>query len=124
MPLHPLGRDYRQTLREDRAAILLADELGFAEAFVGEHVTDLAETVTSALTFVASLAYETRQIRLGTGTINLPNSHPAAVAARWQSERSQVSSSVAVCKRMVAPATAVFLVAVAAGEFCCTVWSA
>jgi len=82
MPLHPLGRDYRQTLREDRAAILLADELGFAEAFVGEHVTDLAETVTSSLTFLASLAYETRQIRLGTGTINLPNSHPAAVAAQ------------------------------------------
>ena len=82
MPLHPLGRDYRDTLCEDRAAILLADELGFAEAFVGEHVTDLAETITSSLTFLASLAYETRQIRLGTGTINLPNSHPAAVAAQ------------------------------------------
>ena len=82
MPLHPLGRDYRETLREDRAAILLADELGFAEAFVGEHVTDLAETITSSLTFLASLAYETRQIRLGTGTINLPNTHPAAVAAQ------------------------------------------
>ena len=82
MPLHPLGRDYRETLREDRAAILLADELGFAEAFVGEHVTDLAETITSSLTFLASLAYETRRIRLGTGTINLPNSHPAAVAAQ------------------------------------------
>ncbi len=82
MPLHPLGRDYRETLREDRAAILLADELGFAEAFVGEHVTDLAETVTSSLTFLASLAYETRRIKLGSGTINLPNSHPAAVAAQ------------------------------------------
>ncbi len=82
MPLHPLGRDYRTTLREDRAAILLADELGYTEAFVGEHVTDLAETVTSSLTFIASLAYETRQIKLGTGTINLPNTHPAAVAAQ------------------------------------------
>ena len=82
MPIHPLGRDYRQTLREDRAAFLLADELGYAEAFVGEHVTDLAETITSSLTFLASLAYETRQIRLGTGTINLPNAHPAAIAAQ------------------------------------------
>ena len=82
MPLHPLGRDYRETLREDRAAILLADELGFAEAFVGEHVTDLAETITSSVTFLASLAYETKRIRLGTGTINLPNTHPAAVAAQ------------------------------------------
>jgi alkanesulfonate monooxygenase SsuD/methylene tetrahydromethanopterin reductase-like flavin-dependent oxidoreductase (luciferase family) len=76
------SRDYRQTLREDRAAILLADDLGFSEAFVGEHVTDLAETITSSLTFIASLAYETRRIRLGSGTLNLPNTHPAAVAAQ------------------------------------------
>ena len=61
---------------------MLADELGFAEAFVGEHVTDRAETITSCLTFLASLAYNTEQIHLGTGTVNLPNSHPAAVAAQ------------------------------------------
>ena len=82
MPLHPLGRDYRETLREDRAAILLADALGYAEAFIGEHVTDRAETITSSLTFIASLAYQTKQIRLGTGTLNLPNTHPASVAAQ------------------------------------------
>ena len=82
MPLHPPARDYSETLQEDREAILLADELGFAEAFIGEHVTDLAETVTSCLTFVASLAFSTRQIKLGSGTVNLPNSHPAAVAAQ------------------------------------------
>ena len=39
MPLHTPARDYSETPREDREAILLADELGFAEAFVGEHVT-------------------------------------------------------------------------------------
>jgi alkanesulfonate monooxygenase SsuD/methylene tetrahydromethanopterin reductase-like flavin-dependent oxidoreductase (luciferase family) len=32
--------------------------------------------------FVASLAYATKNIRLGTGTVNMPNSHPAAVAAQ------------------------------------------
>ena len=42
MPIHPPGRDYVQTLKEDREAILLADELGFTEAYVGEHVTDVA----------------------------------------------------------------------------------
>lgn len=82
MPLHPPGRDYTTTLNEDRAAILLADELGFAEAFVGEHVTDRAETITSCLIFLAALAYQTRNIKLGSGTINLPNAHPAAVAAQ------------------------------------------
>lgn len=81
MPLHPLGRNYLETLQEDREAILLADELGFEEAFVGEHVTDHAETIMSCLSFIASLAYATRQIKLATGTLNLPNSHPAAIAA-------------------------------------------
>ncbi len=82
MPLHPPERDYTQTLREDREAIVLADKLGYAEAFVGEHVTDRAETITSCLVFIASLIGETRRIKLGSGTVNLPNNHPAAVAAQ------------------------------------------
>jgi alkanesulfonate monooxygenase SsuD/methylene tetrahydromethanopterin reductase-like flavin-dependent oxidoreductase (luciferase family) len=81
MPLHPVGRDWRQTLAEDREAILLAESLGFEEAFIGEHITDLAETITSCLIFIATLARDTRHIRLGSGTVNLANRHPAATAA-------------------------------------------
>ena len=81
MPLHPPGRNWQQTLAEDSEAILLADQLGYAEAFVGEHVTDRAETITSCLIFLASLAHRTARIHLGSGTVNLPNHHPAAVAA-------------------------------------------
>ena len=40
MPVHPMHRDWSQTLREDREAIILADKLGFHDAFVGEHLTD------------------------------------------------------------------------------------
>ena len=58
MPLHPPGRNYRDTLREDREAILFAEELGFTEAFVGEHLTDSAETITSCLMFIASLVHD------------------------------------------------------------------
>lgn len=65
MPVHPIGKNYVQSLREDREATLLADALGFSEAYVGEHTTDLCETIPSCLTFLASLAYETRQIKLG-----------------------------------------------------------
>src|SRR3981081_2764598 len=82
MPLHPPDRQPWQTYLEAREAILLADKLGYAEALVGEHVTDLAENVTSCLMFLASLAYETKHIVLGSGTINMPNSHPAAIAAQ------------------------------------------
>lgn len=82
MPIHPLGRDWRETLKEDQEAFLLADELGFAEGYVGEHVTDLAENITSSIVFLATLAGRIRQMRLGTGTVNLPNTHPAHVAAQ------------------------------------------
>ena len=81
MPLHPVGRDWRQTLEEDREAVLLADRLGYEEAFIGEHVTDLAETITNCLIFIATLARDTKRIRLGSGTVNLANRHPAVTAA-------------------------------------------
>lgn len=82
MPIHPLDKDWRQALREDREAFLLADELGFVEALAGEHVTDKAENITSCITFLAWIAAATKTIKLGTGTVNLPNAHPATVAAQ------------------------------------------
>ena len=78
MPLHPPGRKPAETLVEDREAILLADRLGFAEAFVGEHVTDLAENVTSCLMFLASLAHETKNIVLGSGPSACGRASPPA----------------------------------------------
>ena len=81
MPVHPLGKDWRLSLKEDREAFLLAEELGFSEAYVGEHVTDRAENITSSVAFIAWIAAATHRIRLGTGTINMPNGHPATVAA-------------------------------------------
>jgi len=80
MPVHPLDKDWRQCLAEDREAFILADELGFTEAYVGEHVTDQAENITSCMVFLATLVNDVKRMRLGTGTVNLPNSHPAAVA--------------------------------------------
>ena len=81
MPIHPVGRDYSQTLREDRELALLADKLGFVDGFFGEHFTDAAENITSSLIFIAWLLEATKRIRLGTGTLNLPNHHPARLAA-------------------------------------------
>jgi alkanesulfonate monooxygenase SsuD/methylene tetrahydromethanopterin reductase-like flavin-dependent oxidoreductase (luciferase family) len=80
MPVHPPGRSLTETLKEDREFTLLADRLGFVEGLFGEHLTDAAETITSSLIFIAWLLQETKQIKLGTGTINLPNHHPAMVA--------------------------------------------
>ena len=82
MPIHPLSKDWRLSLSEDREAFLLADELGFTEAYCGEHTTDKAENITSCAMFLAWIAERTKTIRLGTGTINMPNTHPAAVAGQ------------------------------------------
>jgi len=82
MPMHPLNKDWRQSLREDREAFILADELGFTEGYVGEHATDRAENITSCMIFISTLIHATRSIRLGTGTVNLPSYNPAAVAAQ------------------------------------------
>jgi alkanesulfonate monooxygenase SsuD/methylene tetrahydromethanopterin reductase-like flavin-dependent oxidoreductase (luciferase family) len=81
-PVHPPARAYREVLNEDRDAVVLADELGFREAFVGEHVADAAETITSCLAFISSLADRCPSIVFGTGVLPLPNYHPAMVAAQ------------------------------------------
>jgi alkanesulfonate monooxygenase SsuD/methylene tetrahydromethanopterin reductase-like flavin-dependent oxidoreductase (luciferase family) len=81
MPFHHPDRDYVTILEEDRQAVILADRLGFSEFYVGEHFTSLTEPITSPLMFLASVINETTQIRFGTGGLNLPQLHPATVAA-------------------------------------------
>ena len=81
MPFHHPARDYTEILEEDQEAIVLADRLGFTEAFVGEHFSSWSERITSPLIFLATLISRTSRIRFGTGVINLPQLHPATVAA-------------------------------------------
>src|SRR3712207_9258772 len=82
MPLHPLGRDWQETLREDQEAVVLADRLGFHDAFIGEHLTDKHENITNSLLFLATLIPQTEQIKLATGTTNLSHTHPVLVAVQ------------------------------------------
>lgn len=80
MPLHDPGRPFGEVLAEDREAILLAEELGFAEAWVGEHYSCATEPIPSPLQFMATLIHQTKAIKFGTSVINLPQHHPAVVA--------------------------------------------
>ncbi|HXQ51018.1 MAG TPA: LLM class flavin-dependent oxidoreductase [Stellaceae bacterium] len=80
MPVHPKERNYTETLKEDREAFILADKLGYAEAFCGEHLTDLCENIPNSMMFVGSLMDATKEIKLGTSVANLPFSHPVVVA--------------------------------------------
>ena len=81
MPLHPAHRPSAQTLQEDREAIILADKLGFYDAFVGEHLTEKSENVTNSFIFLATLIHATKNIKLATGTSNLSHTHPTLVAS-------------------------------------------
>jgi alkanesulfonate monooxygenase SsuD/methylene tetrahydromethanopterin reductase-like flavin-dependent oxidoreductase (luciferase family) len=80
MPLHPASRPLVDVLKENADKIILADQLGFAEAWVGEHFSCSTEPICSPLMFLASLLPRTKQIKLATGVICLPNRHPAVVA--------------------------------------------
>jgi alkanesulfonate monooxygenase SsuD/methylene tetrahydromethanopterin reductase-like flavin-dependent oxidoreductase (luciferase family) len=80
MPVHPMHRDWSETLREDREAIILADQLGFYDAFIGEHLTDACENITNSMLFHATLIHSTKRIKLATGTTNLSQMHPVLTA--------------------------------------------
>jgi alkanesulfonate monooxygenase SsuD/methylene tetrahydromethanopterin reductase-like flavin-dependent oxidoreductase (luciferase family) len=81
MPVHPAHRSWDEVLQEDREAIILADKLGFHDAFVGEHLTDACERITNSMMFLASLVSDTKTIKLASGTSNLSQSHPVLIAA-------------------------------------------
>jgi alkanesulfonate monooxygenase SsuD/methylene tetrahydromethanopterin reductase-like flavin-dependent oxidoreductase (luciferase family) len=80
MPLHDPNREYGEVLRQDREAILLAERLGFREAWVGEHYTAATEPIPDPLQFMATLIPETKSIVFATGVINIPQHHPAQIA--------------------------------------------
>jgi len=81
MPMHPMERKWHETLQEDREAVILADKLGFHEAFIGEHLTDRCENITNSMMFLASLVSDTSHIKLATGTSNLSQMHPVLIAS-------------------------------------------
>ena len=41
MPLHPPDTDIAQTLQDDLEQLVVLDELGYSEAWIGEHFTSV-----------------------------------------------------------------------------------
>lgn len=82
MPLHPADKPLGDVLAENTEKIIYADQLGFSETWIGEHYTATTEPITAPMMFLASLLPQTKQIRLGTGVICLPNHHPAQIAGQ------------------------------------------
>ena len=82
MPSHPPERDLFQAHQWDLDCLSLADELGYDEAWIGEHFTSPWEPIPAPDLMIAQALQRTRNIKLGTGVHLLPYHHPAELAHR------------------------------------------
>src|SRR5579884_3661807 len=81
-PFHPVGQNPTLALERDMELIVRLDELGYDEAWVGEHHSAGYEIIASPEVFIAAAAQRTRHIKLGTGVSSLPYHHPLILADR------------------------------------------
>ena len=81
-PFHPAGQNPTLAIERDLELIVRLDELGYDEAWIGEHHSAGFEIIASPEVFIAAAAQRTRRIRLGTGVNSLPYHHPLMLADR------------------------------------------
>ena len=82
MPSHPPERSLYDGQQWDLQVLRWADELGYKEAWIGEHHTAPWEPHPSPDLLVAQALLQTKNIRLGPGGFLLPYHHPAELANR------------------------------------------
>ena len=82
MPSHPPERGLADGVQWDLQVIRWLDELGFDEAWFGEHHTAPWEPHPAPDLLIAQALQQTERIRLGPGGFLLPYHHPAELANR------------------------------------------
>jgi limonene 1,2-monooxygenase len=78
-PYHDIAESPTIAMRRDLELVDWVEQLGFAEAWFGEHHSTGWETVCSPELMIAAAAERTERIRLGTGVVSLPYHHPLMV---------------------------------------------
>ena len=81
-PFHAPNENPTLALERDLELIQRLDELGYDEAWIGEHHSCGWETIAAPDIFIAAAAERTKHIKLGTGVVPLPYHHPLIVANR------------------------------------------
>jgi len=81
-PFHPLDENPTLALERDIELVQWMDQLGYDEAWIGEHHSAGYELIASPELFIATVAERTRNIKLGTGVSSLPYHHPLMLADR------------------------------------------
>lgn len=82
MPSHPPERSLEDGQEWDLQVIRWADELGYDEAWIGEHFTSPWEPNPSPDIVIAQALLQTKRIKLAPGAHLLPYHHPAELACR------------------------------------------
>jgi limonene 1,2-monooxygenase len=81
-PFHPVGQNPTLAIERDLELVVRLDQLGFNEAWIGEHHSAGYEIIASPEVAIAVLSQRTKNIRLGTGVSSLPYHHPLILADR------------------------------------------
>ncbi len=79
-PWHALGEHPTLAIKRDMDLVVALDELGYDEAWIGEHHSFAREIISNPMITIAALAERTKRIRLGTGVVSLPYHHPLMIA--------------------------------------------
>ncbi|MCH8815522.1 MAG: LLM class flavin-dependent oxidoreductase [Chloroflexi bacterium] len=82
MPCHPPEQDVYTGAQWDLDMIQWGDELGYSEAWIGEHFTSPWEPCPAPDLLIAQALTRTKQITLAPGSHLLPYHHPAELAHR------------------------------------------
>ncbi|HLW70717.1 MAG TPA: LLM class flavin-dependent oxidoreductase [Candidatus Binataceae bacterium] len=82
-PFHRVGENPTLAFERDLQLIEWLDELGFDEAFIGEHHSAGWEIISSPEIFMATAAARTKRIMLGSGVVSVPYHHPFNIANRF-----------------------------------------
>lgn len=81
-PFHSPSGNPTEQIHRDLALIQHLEDLGYHEAWIGEHHSAAFETIGSPELFIAHAAAITKQIRLGTGVVSLAYHNPLMLADR------------------------------------------
>ncbi len=82
MPSHPPERGLKAGHDWDLQVLRWLDEMGFTEAWIGEHHTAPWEPHPSPDLLIAQALLQTKRLRIGPGGFLLPYHHPAELANR------------------------------------------
>ncbi len=82
MPLHPPYRSFADSYDRDIEQIVLADRLGYREAWIGQHITERWENAPAPDLLIAKALALTETIVLGTGVTLLSLHNPVYLAHR------------------------------------------